>query len=60
MDNQQSKDIAVGALFPDLAPVAQQFDRLVDVGKGVKTAMLILAGALVLHTIVLIATRPNK
>jgi hypothetical protein len=56
-ENQEGKEVAIGALFPDLAPITQRFDRLAEVGKDVRTAMLILAGALVLHTIVLIATR---
>jgi hypothetical protein len=56
-ENQEGREIAIGALLPDLAPITERFDRLAEAGKGVRTAMLILAGALVLHTIVLIATR---
>jgi len=59
-ENLEGKQVAIGALFPDLAPITERFDRVAEVGKGVRNAMLILAGALVLHTIVLIATRPHE
>ena len=58
-ESQEGKEVAIGALFPDLAPITQRFDRVAEVGIGVRNAMLVLAGALVLHTIVLIATRPH-
>lgn len=51
--------VAVGAIFPDLDPITTRLDRIADVGEGVKVAMLSLAGALVLHTVVLIAIRPR-
>jgi hypothetical protein len=57
--SQETKDVAVAGLLPDLKPVTERFDRLVEVGKGVRTGMLILAGALVLHTVVIIATRSH-
>jgi len=51
--------VAIGAFFPDIDPVAQRLDRVATVGQGVKTAVLILAGTLVVHTFVLIVTRPS-
>lgn len=56
--SQQRNEI--GALLPDLTPITERVDQLAEVGKGLKTAMLVLAGALVLHTVVLIATRPSE
>ena len=55
----QQRTEGVGALLPDPAPITERLDRVVEVGKGVRTAMLILAGALVLHAIVVVAKRPR-
>ncbi len=56
----QPRTDGVGALLPDPTPITERLDRVVEVGKGVRTAMLILAGALVLHAIVVVAKRPRE
>lgn len=55
--NEQNK---VAGLLPDLKPLSDRADSLIALGEGLKTAMIWLAVAIGVHTVVTIVMRPKR
>ena len=55
--NEQNK---VAGPLPDLKPLSDRADSLIAIGDGLKTAMIWLAVAIGVHTVVTIVMRPKR